>query len=99
MRIPLTYQAAMQRLADLSGPDYPPHVQFKAVAKIATELSPNNPRHAEVMRALHTDDSPYEFAPPTLLEPGEHPYAALLSDGQDAEDDENESEESDDDPL
>ena len=33
----------MTRLAELSGPEYPPHVQVKAVAKIATELSPNTP--------------------------------------------------------
>ena len=43
MRISLTYQAAMTRLAELSGPEYPPHVQVNAVAKIASVLSPNNP--------------------------------------------------------
>ncbi len=62
MRIPLTYQAAMTRLAELSGPEYPPHVQAKDVAKIAAELSPNNPRPADVVRALYAEAAPDELA-------------------------------------
>ena len=96
MRIPLTYQAAMTRLAELSGPEYLPHVQVKAVSKIAAELSPNNPRHADVMRALNPDQ-PATVAPAvTLVPPGEHPYAALLNDPDLAED---EGGDPDDDPL
>lgn len=99
LRIPLTFQAAMQRLAELSGREYPAHVQVKAVCKIATILSPNNPRHADVVRALYTEESPYELAQEPLLEPGKHPYAALLDSGRDAEDDEEAAGPDDDDPL
>ena len=99
MRIPLTYQAAMTRLAELSGPEYPPHVQVEAVAKISAELSPNNPRHSDVVRALYTEESPYDLAQAPLLEPGQHPYAALLTADLDLEDDEEAAGPDDDDPL
>ena len=95
MRIPLTYQAAMTRLAELSGPEYPPHVQVKSVSKIAAELSPNNPRHADVVRALNGDAHAVE----PLIPPGQHPYAALLTADLDVEDDEEASGPDDDDPL
>ena len=100
MRIPLTYQAAMTRLAELSGPEYPPHVQVKAVAKIAAELSPNNPRHSDVVRALYTERIALRPGSNlSLLEPGQHPYAALLTADLDVEDDEEAAGPDDDDPL
>ena len=99
MRIALTYQAAMTRLAELSGPDYPPHVQVKAVSRIATELSPNNPRHSDVVRAPYTEESPYELAQAPFLEPGQHPYSALLTADLDLEDTEEAAAPDDDDPL
>ena len=96
MPIQLTYQVAMTQLAELAGPENPPHVQMQAVSKIAAELSPNNPRHADVMRALNPDQ-PATVAPAvTLVPPGEHPYAALLNDPDLVEDEDGDP---DDDPL
>jgi hypothetical protein len=100
MDMKLTYRTVMQRLAELTGPENPPHVQVKALSKIASELSPNNPRHADVMLALNSDTIETTVVPEPLFEPGEHPYAGLLSEGQDAEsDEEEESGEADDNPL
>ena len=73
MRIALTYQAAMTRFAELSGPEYPPHVQVKEVAKIAAELSPNNPLPADVVRALYAEASPDELTHPPSSNPDNTP--------------------------
>ena len=100
MPIELAYRAAMVRLAELAGSNHPPHVSVKAAVKLVDELSPNNPRHAEVMRALNGDAIEVHIVPEPPLEPGEHPYAALLEDGEDTEtNDDQESGEADDDPL
>ena len=102
MPIALTYRAAIQRLAELSGPEHPALVQVKAGSRIASELSPNNPRHAEVMRALDPDRPAaaeqtawidYAETAPA----GEHFYACYDT-GDDLDDEETSARE-DDDPL
>ena len=103
MPIALTYRAAMQRLAELAGPEHPAHVQVKAVSKIASELSPNNPRHAEVMRALDPD---YPVAAEQTAwihyaetaPAGEHFYACYDTD-EDLDSDEEAAGPEEDDPL
>ena len=112
MPIAITFQAAMSVLAELAGPEHPPHVRVKAASKIASQLSPLNQRHADVVHALN--GSPAEpaaqldaGAPPPS---GEHFYACYdpeshaehnpdASDDADQEDDESEGAEPDDDPL
>ena len=104
MPIALTYRAAMQRLAELAGPEHPAHVQVKAVSTIASELSPNNPRHDEVMRALdpdHAADATQQSTWINYADPdAPHIYACYDPEYNSAEgDDEEASGPDDDDPL
>ena len=86
MRIALTCRAAMTRLAELSGPEYPPHVQVKAVLQDRRRTLTQQPRHADV-RPRPRVNRP--CARPNLsFSPGQHPYAALLIADLDVEDDE-----------
>ncbi|MYB21149.1 MAG: hypothetical protein F4066_07510 [Chloroflexi bacterium] len=100
MPIELAYRAAMERLAELADSNHPPHVSVKAAVKLVDELSPNNSRHAEVMRALNGDTIEAQVVSEPLFEPGQHPYTALLEDGESTDNsDDLESGEADDDPL
>ena len=104
MSIAITYTAAMRVLADLAGPDNPPYVRVKAAAKLASELSPLNKRHADVMRALAGDQPPPGPPPITsddiVTGDEEHPYACYRKDADASdEDDESEGANQDDDPL
>lgn len=99
MPIELAYRAAMERLAELADSNHPPHVSVKAAVKLVDELSPNSPRHAEVMRALNGHPIQAHVVSEPLFEPGQHPYAALLEDGEDTENsDDSESGQTDDEP-
>ena len=52
---PMGYREAMGRLSRLAE-DSPAYVQVKALVTIVHETSPNNPRHADVMRELGLAD-------------------------------------------
>ena len=49
------YREAMCDLSDIAK-DSPPYVRVKALVTIVHETSPNNPRHADVMRELGLAD-------------------------------------------
>ena len=53
MSFPLTYRDAMTRLARLTEPGNPPSIQHQALTVIIRELSPDHPRHQDVLRALN----------------------------------------------
>ena len=55
MRRPMGYREAMCDLSDIAK-DSPPYVRVKALVTIVRETSPNNPRHADVMRELGLAD-------------------------------------------
>ena len=77
MPIDITFHAAMSVLAELAGPEHPPHVRVRAASKIASELSPLNNRHAEVVHAVNGESPEPATQPAAALPPpsGEHFYA------------------------
>ena len=48
----------MNRLAELAESGHPPSIRHQALTVIIRELSPANPRHEDVLRALNPDPSP-----------------------------------------
>ena len=55
MRRPMSYREAMCDLSDIAK-DAPAYVRVKALVTIVRETSPNNARHADVMRELGLED-------------------------------------------
>ena len=105
MPIRTTFKAAMQVLAEMAGPENPPHVRVKAASNMASQLSPLNPRHADVNRALNDVPAAPIPLPEASTGPEEHPYACYVKDAQQSEqseqseeDDESEGTRSDDEP-
>ena len=68
MSFPLTYRDAMTRLAQLTEPGNPPAIQHQALTVIIRELSPDHPRHQDVLRALAPDPQPQPHLPRSALE-------------------------------
>ncbi|MYB22390.1 MAG: hypothetical protein F4Y29_07700 [Chloroflexi bacterium] len=52
MGIDLNFRSAVQRLAELAGDGFPPHIQVDAACKLVSILSPLNRNIDAVMRAL-----------------------------------------------
>ena len=67
MSFPLTYRDAMTRLARLTEPGNPPAIQHQALTVIIRELSPDHPRHEDILRALKPDPSPNPTFPEAQL--------------------------------
>ncbi|MYD54387.1 MAG: hypothetical protein F4W96_08805 [Chloroflexi bacterium] len=88
MPIETTFKAAVQRLAELAGTGEPGYVSVRAAGQLADILSPANPRHADITRAL-SDDQP---APVVVNEEPsasqEHPYDCYVKDAEESEEDE-----------
>ena len=64
MSFPLTYRDAMAQLAE---PGHPPSIRHQALTTIIRELSPANPRHEDVLRALNPAPSPNSTFPEAPL--------------------------------
>ena len=58
MSFSLTYRAAMTQLAQLAQPPQPAYVHVQVLTTLVSELSPGNPRHQEVARALAPNPTP-----------------------------------------
>ena len=58
MSFSLTYRAAMTQLAQLAQPPQPAYVRVQVLTTLVSELSPGNPRHQEVARALAPNPNP-----------------------------------------
>ena len=103
MSFPLTYQAAMTKLAELAQPSQPAHVRLQALTTLVRELSPSNPRHQDVTRALEPKPNP--TLPERPLTPGErkelhlHPLADDLPAADQPPDDDEDNPEEDGRPL
>lgn len=105
MAFPLTYRDAMQQLAELAHPSQPAYIRSQALTVIVRELSPNNPRHRNVLRAL--EPPPRPSLPQAALSPSEqtefhlHPVPPDLADftqNADLPPDDDDSAEEEDDP-
>ncbi|MCY3557739.1 MAG: hypothetical protein OXH13_03705 [Chloroflexi bacterium] len=55
MGIDLNFRSAVRVLAELAGPEFPPHVRVDAASALVSILSPLNPNIDAVMRALRPD--------------------------------------------
>ena len=107
MPFPLTYRDAMHQLAESAQPDRPAHTRLQALTTLIRELSPSNPHHEAVARALKPDPSPDPIFPEAPLTSGQqtdfhlHPVEADLADlttGEDPPPDDDDSPEEEDDP-
>lgn len=58
MSFPLTYQAAMTRLAELAEPSQPAYVQLQALTTLVRELSPANARRHDASPTLQLNPNP-----------------------------------------
>ena len=106
MSFPLTYRDAMHRLAELTEPGHPASVRHQALTVIVRELSPSNPHHDLVLRALEPTPRPKPIFPEAPPSPGQqtefhlHPVPADLADpacpGEPPPNDEDNPEEEDD---
>ena len=63
MSFTLTYRDAMTRLAQLTEPGHSPSIRQQALTVIIRELSPDHPRHQDVLRALNTRPQPQPHLP------------------------------------
>ena len=108
MSSPLTYRDAMHQLAELAQPSQPAHTRLQALTTLVRELSPGNPRHDVVVRALKPDPSPDPTFPEAAFTPEQQkqfhldPLAADLADPAPTEDgpppDDDDTPEPEDDP-
>lgn len=53
MPIDISFRAAVQRLAELAGPENPAYIAVQAACRLVDILSPLNPNHALIMRELN----------------------------------------------
>ncbi len=101
-----TYQSSMTGVGQIARSDEAGHVRIKALAILVRELSPANPKHLEISRALGPQPSPNPTFPERPLTPSErkefhlHPIPADLAapapaDATPADDEENTEEEDD----
>ena len=58
MSFSLTYRAAMTQLSQLAQPPQPAYVRVQVLTTLVRELSPGNPRHQAVARALAPNRNP-----------------------------------------
>ncbi len=58
MPIALTYPAALQRLAELAGPENPGYIAVRAAIALVRDLPPHNPRHTNVKHVLNPELPP-----------------------------------------
>ena len=92
MSFTLTYADAMNRLAELAQPDRPAYTRLQALTTLVRELSPANPRHDDIVRALKPAPSPDSTFPDAPLTPRQqkdfhlHPVEADLAAPTHAED-------------
>ena len=107
MSFPLTYRDAIHQLAKLAQPERPAYTQLQALTTLVRELSPANPGHEQIARALKPPPSPDPVCPEAPLSPQQqtdfhlHPVAADLAapaPGQDLPPDDDDSLEEEDDP-
>ena len=63
MTFTLTYADAMNQLAELAEPGQPASIRRQALTTIIRELSPANPKHQDVLRALKPPPSPNPAIP------------------------------------
>ena len=107
MSFSLSYRDAMRQLAESAQPDRPAHTRLQALTTLIRELSPSNPHHEAVARALKPAPSPDPTFPEAPLSAGQqkdfhlHPVEADLANltrGEDAPPDEDNNDEEEDDP-
>ena len=71
MSSPLTYRDAIAGLRELGRSHHPAHVRITALLALVREVSPSNPHHEAIERALKPEVSPnptYPEKPPTRAE-------------------------------
>ncbi|MXV80599.1 MAG: hypothetical protein F4X58_08310 [Chloroflexi bacterium] len=99
MPIKTTFKAAVQRLAELAGTGEPGYVSVRAAGQLANILSPANPRHADITRALSDDPPTPVVVKKDPAGADEHPYACYAKGAEESEEDEeSEGPQSDDEP-